>query len=583
MTVQITGFNIFIACPGGLESERKIFKKTLREYSEDEALSRKLEFIPIGWEETLGGKGRPQEKINNDLKKCDYMFLLLWDRWGTPPANSTDYSSGTEEEFYVALECLTINNMPMKDIIVLFKGVELRQMSDPGVQLQKVINFRKKLEENKSFLYESFDTVEEFSKIIKRHLSNWIRESESNKKKEIKNINSLGFDSNLVKIESNILVDDPRELVKRAENFASKGKLTDSEALFANAVVGRPNLYAINRYGRFLRRSHRLAHARAMFNRAEELALEQNNEKELAYALSNLGILERSERNFDSAISYFKKSITISEKLGDQGIYQISYNYSNIGTLFRFQGKLKDARKILKKAINLHEKLNSDEGLAHTYGNLGVITRKLGKVEEAYNFHLKGIEYAKKLNEYGLRPLAYNYGNLAIVLLIMNRHEEAENFISKSVDINTKLDYLPSIAFNYGVLSRIYLAKNNICLAEKKLTKAFEINEKNKDNRGLSSCYDIKSKICLTKEDKENAITNLNKAMELNKLIENKEGLADNLLDLGNILLQEKETEEVAQKFLIDAKDIFTGIEMEDKIREISSIINKINDNPTSQ
>jgi hypothetical protein len=52
----------------------------------------------------LGGTGRPQALINDELRTCDFVFLLLWDRWGTPPqpTGTGSYTSGTEEEFRVA-------------------------------------------------------------------------------------------------------------------------------------------------------------------------------------------------------------------------------------------------------------------------------------------------------------------------------------------------------------------------------------------------------------------------------------------------------------------------------------------------
>jgi hypothetical protein len=49
-----------------------------------DALSRGVCFISIGWEETLGAIGRPQELINEDLRECDYFVLVLYDRLGSP-------------------------------------------------------------------------------------------------------------------------------------------------------------------------------------------------------------------------------------------------------------------------------------------------------------------------------------------------------------------------------------------------------------------------------------------------------------------------------------------------------------------
>ena len=146
---------MFIATPGGLDAERQAFRATLQEYNEIELHNRPLSFTPVGWEITLGGVGRPQELINADLVTCDYFVLVLSDWWGSPPAHSGQhqYSSGSEEEFNLALECLADPERPMRQVVVFFKHVEKRLLADPGPQLAKVLRFRKGLEESKKRLF----------------------------------------------------------------------------------------------------------------------------------------------------------------------------------------------------------------------------------------------------------------------------------------------------------------------------------------------------------------------------------------------------------------------------------------------
>ena len=80
------------------------FRDVVNKYNDDEAVQRGAHFIPVRWELTLGGVGRPQAMINEDVRKCDYFVLMLWDRWGSAPGSDgkRKYSSGTEEEYHVA-------------------------------------------------------------------------------------------------------------------------------------------------------------------------------------------------------------------------------------------------------------------------------------------------------------------------------------------------------------------------------------------------------------------------------------------------------------------------------------------------
>src|SRR4051794_36182452 len=98
MPETLKAFRVFIATPGGLDAERRLFRKTLQEFNEDDAQERGATFIPVGWETTIGGVGRPQDLINEDVERSDFCVVVLWDRWGSPPSREGEggYSAGTE-------------------------------------------------------------------------------------------------------------------------------------------------------------------------------------------------------------------------------------------------------------------------------------------------------------------------------------------------------------------------------------------------------------------------------------------------------------------------------------------------------
>ena len=118
--------------------------------------------------------GRPQELINEDLRRCDFCVVVLRDRWGSPAGGGSHYSSGTEEEYYVARECLA--NGTMRNMVVLFGAVDASKLSDPGEQLKKIIAFRRELEEHKELLFSTYDEFSVFEKQLRSQLAGWLRE-----------------------------------------------------------------------------------------------------------------------------------------------------------------------------------------------------------------------------------------------------------------------------------------------------------------------------------------------------------------------------------------------------------------------
>jgi|SRR6267154_305625 len=176
MPEDVALYRVFIATPGGLEPERREFAHTLERYNIAEAIPRQAMFFPVGWEDTLAGVGRPQSLINRDLDKCDYFVLLLWDRWGTPPGGSEQYTSGTEEEYRLAMTHVEDPKHSLKQVVVLFKTIEDQRLRDPGEQLRKVLAFKKELEAGRSLLFSNFRDVPEFQETLRRHLAEWLRE-----------------------------------------------------------------------------------------------------------------------------------------------------------------------------------------------------------------------------------------------------------------------------------------------------------------------------------------------------------------------------------------------------------------------
>ena len=69
---MITQYRVFISSSGGLQEERKCFRTALEKFSRLMCSARDVVFEPVGSEDTVGGAGRPQEQINEDLSQCDY-------------------------------------------------------------------------------------------------------------------------------------------------------------------------------------------------------------------------------------------------------------------------------------------------------------------------------------------------------------------------------------------------------------------------------------------------------------------------------------------------------------------------------
>ena len=170
----MTQYRVFIGTPGGLEEERKLFRCALESFTQTHSEPRSVLFHPVGWEDTIGGVGRPQELINDDLRQCDYAVFVLHDRWGSPTGNGN--TSGVEEEWALAEKLYKDNKI--RNIALFFKAIDPHQQRDPGPQLQQVLAFKKQIEAGKKYLFCQYDVPDEYSTRLGRHLAKWLRDHE---------------------------------------------------------------------------------------------------------------------------------------------------------------------------------------------------------------------------------------------------------------------------------------------------------------------------------------------------------------------------------------------------------------------
>ncbi len=442
MSEKLTGYRIFIATPGGLQEQRKAFRKVISDYNECEAIHRVAHFIPVGWEITLGGIGRPQSLINEDIRKCDFFVLMLWDRWGSPPdASGTGrFTSGTEEEYHIALECMRDQNRPMRQIVVFFKSVDPRQLTDPGDQLKKVLTFKQTLESEHSLLFHTFDQTEEFENWLRRYLGQWLRDHEGGG--TVKGSPAGPPPEPAVPVSFPLSpppgkTEEPRitELLDEAKKLAQAGKLTEAETRFAQATVRGDSPAAINAYGLFLYRVGRLAQAEVNFRRVLEIAESMHQEEWAAAVYGNLGLIYKSRGQLAEAEQMHRKALEIDERLGDQE--GVAEDYSNLGLVFQSRGKLDEAEQMYRKALEIYERLGNQQGMAEDYGNLGLIFQSRGKLDEAEQMHRKALEIDERLgNQEGM---ANQYNNLGLIYRTRGQLDIVKEYWTKAKALYDKV------------------------------------------------------------------------------------------------------------------------------------------------
>lgn len=169
--------SIFVASPNDVLEERKCLEDVVRELNMEWSRKLGIRFDLLRWETHVhpGIAEEPQEVINEQIPSDFDIFLgIMWHRFGTSTKKA---DSGTIEEYQRALDRNRKCSNSVQ-IMIYFKESSISPYQIDSTQFEKVKKFRASLSKD-GVLYESFQDVENFSRLVRLHLTKLLQGWES--------------------------------------------------------------------------------------------------------------------------------------------------------------------------------------------------------------------------------------------------------------------------------------------------------------------------------------------------------------------------------------------------------------------
>lgn len=540
MSKKVHLFKIFIASPRNLDRERMLFNEAIEEYNKNEAFERGVLFKAIAWEETLGAQGRPQDIINEELRQCDFFILVLHDWWGSNPKDKeSKYSSGSEEEFHVAYECLKDNKYPMKQMVLFFKDVDPSQLNDPGPQLSQVLAFKRERQELSDFMYRTFTSPESFKKNFIPYLGKWLRMIEQRNYKKLK-IQKKTLDKIKTRFNSDEtdwihrieLYNDWKLAIERAEMFQSSGKLLEADLIYNQIGTRSGEPLAIAKSARFYRKCGRLDRAQDYLQRALGLILKDEPNEDAAYIYRQLGRVDELLRNWEIAFDNFNQALTIYEKTNN--LKGCARTYRDIGLLNNKRGLSTLAIENLDKSIELYESISDLNGCAASLGYLGVIYKDMGFLDKSLTIHEKVLKiYNEMKGQNNDDAISRTKSNIAVIYRMQTKFQDAEKIHREVLKFYSKSNDLRGISQEYSNIGVIKRHLGQLDEAEHFHHQALDIAEKMNNERGRSIQLGNLGLDYIEMESYEVAKSYIDKSMKISQEINDIRGIAHQLKNLG--------------------------------------------------
>lgn len=251
--------------------------------------------------------------------------------------------------------------------------------------------------------------------------------------------------------------------------------------------------------------------AKQGFLEALEIAKEKKDFIQVANTYSDLGIGEKNQSNFTTAISYYDSAMKIWDSLDLEE--KKTAVLLNIGVAQGLLGNKSQSTEAFREVARIAKKYNKPRDEHRAYSNLVVNFRGNNQLDSAIVYINKSLPRYKKLKLN--QDLNRAYQNLSEIFEKRKQLDSAQYYADISLSGFKKMELQKYICESYNVQAKIHLAKKEYDRALAYTDSSVAIATKLKMKTNLVKNYSTKAEIYEALEDYKNANTYLKLAEEI--------------------------------------------------------------------
>ncbi len=168
------------------------------------------------------------------------------------------------------------------------------------------------------------------------------------------------------------------------------------------------------------------------------LSKELGNEVLESRCISILALAAVTVGNYDDAVLYGHRSLTISDALPRQEVGSVyAHSFDIMGKVHLARGEYAEAMVLFKKALKERKDVNSKFGMGHSYNNLGIAYAFLGEYDNAIDNLKLSLAIRQEIKH--IQGLVETYRSFGIVYQMIGQFDEALAAYQKSLEIAMKI------------------------------------------------------------------------------------------------------------------------------------------------
>ncbi|CAF1196805.1 unnamed protein product [Adineta steineri] len=199
----------------------------------------------------------------------------------------------------------------------------------------------------------------------------------------------------------------------------------------------------------------------------EDLLYQTTNKSDKAPIYHQLGRIKRNQGEYQEALFYYEKGLTIRQQLVPSNDRSFGTFYNNIGNVHYCRGDYPKALSYYKKGLEIKQQSlpSNHPDLANSYNNIGNVYHRMGDNSKALSYHEKALAIKQQSLPSNHPDLGASYNNIGLVYENIGNYSEAHSFYDRAVQIWQK-----SLPSNHLTLQQ---RKKTLKRLEKKLQFCF--------------------------------------------------------------------------------------------------------------
>jgi len=215
--------------------------------------------------------------------------------------------------------------------------------------------------------------------------------------------------------------------------------------------------------------------------------------EEIAFALSQLGIVAQMMGNFPKARRYYRESLALRKEMGDQ--YGTAMSLNNLGGVAYRIGSYDEARRSLRKGLALCRRIGDRFGSARALNMLGAIADALGEYDKATQCYEESLAICHEIEH--KQGMAHALNNLGEIAYAQADYAEARKLYEESLALSREMGDRHGIALSLDNLGRVAWKLGDCSRAKESLQESMAVFQEIDDQWGVADALGNLGRACL--------------------------------------------------------------------------------------